>query len=115
MEANNFYELAKKGFDFTNGSINLRERRFRSLFGVSAEVTAILWNILHPTLDQYARPVQLLWTLYFLKQYSPEHNNAYLWGCTEKTFRKWCWYFINKISKLKLVRYLLQNGFILLL
>lgn len=109
MEAKDFYEVATNGFDFTNSSNTLRDRRYRSIFGVSAHVTSIIWNIMIPTINLFARPIHLLWTLYFLKQYSTEHNNAYVWNCTEKTFRKWCWYFIEKISNFKLVCILIHS------
>lgn len=49
----------------------------------------------------YARaPVM---ALHNLKVQSLNKMNSSIWGCDEKTLRKWAWYFILKLLKLKIV------------
>lgn len=50
-----------------------------------------------------ALPVNLLWYLHFVKNFSTEMVKCVLWKCDEKTYRKWSWIFIRNISETKLV------------
>ncbi|KAG9414463.1 hypothetical protein AC1031_013822 [Aphanomyces cochlioides] len=45
-------------------------------------------------------PPHLLWALMFLKTYATEGEYHALTGADEKTFRKWCWIWVNIISDL---------------
>ena len=48
-----------------------------------------------------AEPQHLLWCLLFLKTYDKESNLAAKCDLDEKTYRKWVWYFTDKISWLE--------------
>jgi hypothetical protein len=85
-------------------SVKTKERRFKKIFGVNANICAKLWKLCVPLLPPSTRPVHLLWALYFLKQYSMEEVNAAFAKCDEKTFRKWCWIVIDTLATLDLVR-----------
>jgi hypothetical protein len=87
----------------TQISEKTKERRFRELFGINAEICAKLWLLCLPLLPESASPVHLLWALYFLRQYSIEGINASFAKCDEKTFRKWCWIMIGVLASLELV------------
>lgn len=80
------------------------ERRFRSLFGINADMCAIAWNYSIPRLPRNAEPMHLLWALMFLKVYASETVHSRLARCDEKTFRKWSWLFIKLLSDLSIVR-----------
>lgn len=61
--------------DSLGGSATIKERRFRSAFGVSAVIVSQLWNTLAPydTMPQKGiTPSHLLWALLFLKDYGKE-------------------------------------------
>lgn len=49
------------------------------------------------------RPLRSLCLLHFLKNYCTEQSNDFVLGCSEKTFGKWSWYFVNKVSELPIV------------
>lgn len=77
-------------------------RKFRSFYGVSPNVCAILWNLLRNK-PEGAEPKHLLWCLIFLKTYGTEHVNSALVGVDEKTFRLWVWNFIELLSQMNVV------------
>jgi hypothetical protein len=78
-------------------------RRFRVLFGVSSPICCRLWHLVKSSLPNGASPRHLLWTLYFLRQYSDQEVNSAFAKCDEKTFRKWCWIVIKALADLDLV------------
>lgn len=78
------------------------DRRYRSVFGITSAATSIVWNLIRG--DVSGNPIHLLWALHFLKNYCKEHNGAMIWGCDEKTYRKWVWKFITEISNQNQVR-----------
>ena len=84
-------------------SLKVRDRRFRSAFGTSSMVIAILWQVSKDSVNwRYAdaRDVHILWAFHFMKCYSTETVHvATLQGAgDEKTFRKWVWIFLKEIS-----------------
>ena len=81
----------------------IRDRRFRSLFGITPLVCSRVWSLLGSQLLKRASPQLLLWALLFLKIYASESVNAVLSGADEKTFRKWQWIFVKKIASLQVV------------
>jgi hypothetical protein len=87
--------------------------RFRSCFGASIGVVLDIWNRVEPILDQRgAEPKHLLWALVFLKVYSTEEIHCSIVGWPHcHTFRKWSWYFIQKIADLKDSIIILDNRF----
>ena len=81
-----------------------KDARFRSIFGASSEVVADIWNRIEAkeNLERGADIDHLLWALVFLKVYSTEEVHCAIVGWpSTKTFRKWSWYFVEKIAGLK--------------
>ena len=91
---------------------NSADRRIRSFFGAPSSIIAIVWNKIWDRLSPGEKDAvckrgkpqcqYLLYALVFLKVYSSEEVHCSIVGWpTPKTFRKWSWFFINKISELK--------------
>ena len=74
-----------------------RERDFTSLFGISANVCSVVWNLCDfPT---GTKPIHLLWAFLFLKIYGTEPVLlAIVGGPTRKTFRKWVWIVMEEVA-----------------
>jgi hypothetical protein len=70
------------------------DKAFRSFFWAPISVLTTLWNKLVPLINvQGADPKHMLWVLVFVK---------FIVGWPDaKTYRKWCWYMLTKISSLK--------------
>jgi len=89
------------------------DRRWITLFGVEAEVVSDVWTRLNidrenPSIpeDRTAQPKHLLWACLFLKTNSKDADLSGKVGgpdgaVSERTFRKWKWIFIEKISYLE--------------
>ncbi|KAG9414550.1 hypothetical protein AC1031_007957 [Aphanomyces cochlioides] len=75
-------------------------RRLQALFGVSRPIVARIWMLAHQE-SESTEVKHLLWALMFMKQYSSEADHASIAGVDEKTFRKWCWFWIEKMSCLE--------------
>jgi hypothetical protein len=78
--------------------------RFRSVFGAGSAVVADVWNRIEADgeISKGAEPKHLLWALVLLKVYQSDEVHCALVGWPSvPTFRKWAWYFIERISKLK--------------
>lgn len=86
-----------------HSNINTGMRRFRSSFGVSPLICEKSWNLLNGKRPRGSKPVHLLWTFLFLKQYNSEHVNHSIVKADEKTFRKWVWIFIYLLAELDVV------------
>ena len=81
-----------------------KDRRFRSCFGAPSDVVAHLLNriIAHGEIETGGKPKHLLWALVFLKVYSTEEIHCSIVGWpSAKSFSKWSWYFVGRISDLK--------------
>ena len=80
-----------------------KDSRIRSIFGASSEVISEIWNRIEPTISEPgAKPKHLLWAFVFMKVYSTEDVHRAIVGWpSAKTFRKWSWYFVQKIAELK--------------
>lgn len=65
---------------------------------------SIVWSmiVLHgrTQLPTKPNPVHFLWALLFLKGYDTTAKNAAMADCDEKTFRKWCWFYVEAIADL---------------
>lgn len=83
-------------------------RRFRTFFGISPELCAILWNRI-PDKRPGSEPKHLLWAMMFLKNYHKEHVSAAIVGVDEKTLRLWVWRFVELLSELNVVGLLFYN------
>lgn len=82
---------------------NTLDETFRGFLGAPSEVITDLWNRLETFVyDASAQPKHLLWSLLFMKVYATEVVHCRIAGWPDKkTFRKWTWYFVEKISLLK--------------
>ena len=84
-------------------SEEMRERRFRSLFGISPLVCVHLWTLLYPQISKRTEPRHLLWALLFLKSYANEVVLSAMTGADEKTQRHWIWTITRAIASLRIV------------
>ena len=75
-------------------------RRFRSSFGTECETCALIWNLVRNK-PRGCHQKHLLWALMFLKTASTNELLASNFDCTEKTLRKWVWFFVKSISMMK--------------
>ena len=79
-------------------------RKFRSWFGTDPFIVSLVWFLLSQSgwikKINEAKPLHLLWSLNFMKNYSFEHTSSSLFHVDEKTFRKWVWFFVEGISTL---------------
>lgn len=89
-----------------------KEARIRSFFGAPCSIIADIWNRIWDRMAPYEKDVvcnkgtpqcqYLLYALVFLKVYSSEEVHCSIVGWPNpKSFRKWSWYFVKKISELK--------------
>ena len=74
-----------------------------SYFGATPGVAAELWNRMvgHGILVPDSRPRYLLWALLFLRVYNTEKMNRFTSRVSEKTFREWSRYFVERIVDLE--------------
>lgn len=84
-------------------SAGVAQRRFKSLFGVTANVCSTIWEKIVQDIPEGGKPKHLLWALLFLKQYSDEHTRRSIVGADEKTIRKWTWKFVELLSNMNVV------------
>jgi hypothetical protein len=101
--ANEFEELGMAMMNRkSGGSLQTRDRRFRSHFGVTPDICAHVWDLLdHTMLPREAEKKHLLWALMFLMLYKTESVHCTLaGGVDEKTFRSWSFFFVNEVSLL---------------
>lgn len=87
------------------GSESVRMRRIRGHFGLEPSLMVLVWRELaHSRWLEFAgrspKPVHLLWALLFLKTYSIEEVHAAEAGVSERTFRKWAWFYAKGIARL---------------
>ena len=110
-----FAELGSALFRSAAGMSRIvRDRRFRSLFGIAPRVCSRVWSLVGSQLPKRASPQHLLWALLFLKIYASESVNAVLSKADEKTFRKWQCIFVKKIASLQVVsrcNFIFQGAF----
>jgi hypothetical protein len=82
--------------------LRLPLRNFKAYFGATPKICADIWQMINPPqhINQYARPVHLLWGLMLMKVYATEEILSGIAGVTEKTYRKWAWKFVISVSNL---------------
>ena len=75
-----------------------RNRDFKSLFGVSANICSVVWNLCD--FPRGTKPVHLLWAFLFMKVYGTEPVLIAIVnsGPNKKTFRKWAWNVIEEVA-----------------
>lgn len=83
--------------------VHYENRRFRSLFGVSATTCANAYNLLSESVPRGGNLKHFLWSLLFLKIYGTEDVCCTIVRTTRKTFRKWIWIFIPLLANLDMV------------
>jgi hypothetical protein len=83
-------------------SADVEDRRFRSTFGTTAVICAILLDMLSPNekMPNGVKCCHLLWALMFMKLYASENVLCGMAKCDEKTFRKWSWIFVSALAGL---------------
>jgi hypothetical protein len=93
-----------------NATIN---RHIRSTFGCTADVVAVIWNLLMKNFEvhKYTKLKNLLWMCSYFKTYLEYEHYAIIYGVTEKTFRYWVWYLADLVSKLKIVSKISTRGY----
>lgn len=70
-------------------------RTFKCLFGVEPKIcTHMLLKYRH----YIKKPLHLLWSLNFLKDYSPVHSLASRWNVSTSTFGNAVWFFIEDLN-----------------
>lgn len=86
-------------------------RKFRAHFGVSWEVTQVLWRVIVSKGSPYFsfKYDHLLWALHFLKVYDSVDVSAQHWNVDPKTYHTWIWRILATLEEL-----LLEVSFFLL-
>ena len=96
------------GFEIRCGnkprSVQTTKKRFKALYGTDSEVIFYVWNqlIINEIIEKYDknRLKRFFLMFDFLKNYCIEHRCAMDFGIDEKTYRKWVWFYLEKVSKL---------------
>ena len=104
MDANTMAAIARDVLDMPEKSAKVEDEAHRSFFGAPIGVIATLWNKLLPHIDVAAgaKPKHLLWALVMIKVYTSAAVHRRIVGWPDpKTYRKWSWYFLEKIALLK--------------
>ena len=80
-------------------------RLFREFFGTTPIPCELIWRLFvihHPT---GFKPIHLLWTCFFVKQYQTEGILQAINGVTPKTYRKWVEKFLYAAQHINMVIY----------
>ena len=99
-------QFSNLGNTFMKKKKGINEREFRKLFGIKPLVCAVIWKLLnktkwfHKKIIKDPQPMHLLHTLRFLKSYGVEEVHAMEAEVTCKTWRKWCWLYVEGIAGL---------------
>ena len=108
METTNPETVENLGFEIRKSakpnSVKTSKKRFKALYGTYPEVVFYVWNqlIIKKIIEKYDlnRLKRFFFMFDFLKNYCVEHRCAIDFGVDEKTYRKWVWFYIEKVSKL---------------
>lgn len=98
-----FIVYGKHLMNDSSESIAITIRRYKSFFGVSPYVSAIVWRLIKDKLASDFNENHLLWALLFLKTYNVEHVNRSICKCDEKTYRSRVWRVIDELAFLNVV------------
>lgn len=103
--ADYFYRISFPYINHTaKKSVLVGLRRFKSFFGVSPNVCAVIWHLIKSDSSSSNEPKHLLWALLFLKQYGTEHERRTILKKDEKTIRKWTFLYIKLIGEMDVVK-----------
>jgi len=80
-------------------------RFFKRMYGVSIAMATLIWNTLMeqgllPEKPQYKH---MFWALAFIKVYAYESVFLEMFSISDKTFHKWVWEYLKRISLLNVV------------
>ena len=108
--------IEKLGFEIRLGNESrsnaTTRRRFKVLYGTYPEVICDVWNqlILKRLIVKYDKCTLKRFFLMFdfLKNYCIENRCAMDFAIDEKTYRKWVWFFLEKVSHL--VKYIVSKN-----
>ena len=85
-------------------SAQISKKRFKGLYGTYPEVIFYVWDqlIRKNVIEKYdlRRLKRFFFMFDFLKNYCIEHHCAIDFSVDEKTYRKWVWYYLEKVSKI---------------
>lgn len=73
---------------------------FMAWYGTEPHVVAVLWSYLSPDVVSGCQPKHFLWALHFLKSYDVERNTSRFFRVDRKTYRKWTWYILDRMTTL---------------
>jgi len=76
------------------------ERVFRANFGVSPYVCQLVWEVLITSENYIFEPLNLLWALSFLKNYTINDVLHAQFGTSERNCRDWVWRVIKELFEL---------------
>ena len=100
--------IMEKGLAFIGQKLNdgtdLFERRWRQHFGVSLDVSVVIWQLMQKNdlITHTTKVEHMLWALYFLKVYPYEGEGASKADCYEQKWRERTKAFIHAMSWLEL-------------
>jgi len=106
LSAEDFDELGCKMMGFNKKGKKARKRRFMAHFGLDPRMVSIVWQHLaasgwlHFAGVRGAKPEHFLWCLHWFKCYDTEEICAACFGCDEKMFQKWVWFYAEGIANL---------------
>lgn len=81
---------------------SLASRRFTSFFGIEPRLVAVIWKLLveSGSLNKEPDPEHFLMALVHMKCFYATPIHPLLFGCEKTVFRKWAWYYIERIAAL---------------
>ena len=87
-----------------NFNAQAAKHQFRQAFGVSADLASIMWGVIvleHlPDLNVDSKPIHLLWTLLFLKQYLTGPMLESVTGKSRKTAMNYIWAMVGIMAQM---------------
>lgn len=95
-----YFEIIAAHIDGTSYTkpTTVLNRRFRAIYGISARVCALIWDLIVREVPSNADPHHLLWGLMFLKIYGSEPVSAAIVRVDGKTMRKWHWIIVAALA-----------------
>ena len=105
MSQDKFEEVAMHYADLDKQAETTKKRVIEEHFGCSPRVMSIAWKVIekNETLPNYAKPMHLIWSLYYLKT-NPLLRIAAKFCKTDKaTFIKWRDFFIHRLADMDIV------------
>lgn len=75
--------------------------RFKALFGITPLLCQKLWEKISSSLYAGSKPCHLLWALLKLRTYATDEVCTVITGACKKTYQKWTWIFIQKLSEIE--------------